>query len=87
MREFGKKELVLNLKERLSEVPGQFDRYRLELNADGTELTYHYDTRGEHTGITELLGTLHDAGIRFNDLKTKQSSLEEIFVSLVSKRQ
>ena len=55
----------------------------LELSDDGCSLTYHYDTKGEHTGITALLGTLHDAGIRFNDLNTRQSSLEEIFVGLV----
>jgi ABC-2 type transport system ATP-binding protein len=87
MREFGKKELILNLVEPIPSVPSQLEGYNLELSEDGTELTYHYDTRGEHTGITALLGTLHDAGIRFNDLNTKQSSLEEIFVSLVSKRQ
>jgi ABC-2 type transport system ATP-binding protein len=87
MREFGKKELILNLVEPVHNIPSQLDSYKLDLSEDGTELTYHYDTRGEHTGITALLGTLHDAGIRFNDLNTKQSSLEDIFVSLVSKRQ
>ena len=59
--------------------------YKLELSDDGSELTYHYDTKGEHTGITALLGALHEAGIRFNDLNTTQSSLEEIFVGLVNR--
>ena len=49
------------------------------------ELTYHYDTKQDRTGITALLSDLHDAGIRFNDLNTSQSSLEEIFVGLVNK--
>ena len=85
MRELGKKELVLNLAERLNAIPSGFDGYRLELSEDGSELKYHYDTKGEHTGITALLGALHDAGIRFNDLNTSQSSLEEIFVELVNR--
>ena len=85
MRELGKKELVLNLAERLDAIPPGFDGYRLELSEDGSELKYHYDTKGEHTGITALLAALHDAGIRFNDLNTSQSSLEEIFVELVNR--
>ena len=85
MRELGKKELMLHLSEPLSEIPTRLDGYHLELNEDGTELTYHYDTQQERTGITSLLGELSAAGINFNDLKTKQSSLEEIFVGLVNK--
>jgi ABC-2 type transport system ATP-binding protein len=84
MRELGKKELVLHLTEPLRQVPDGLGDFLLELNEAGTELTYHYDTRGEHTGITALLAALHRAGVRFNDLKTKQSSLEEIFVGLVN---
>jgi len=86
MRELGKKELVLQLAERLDAIPSGFDGYRLELSEDGSELKYNYDTKGEHTGITALLGALHDAGIRFNDLNTSQSSLEEIFVELVNRK-
>ena len=86
MRELGKKELVLHLAEPLDAIPPGFDGYRLELSEDGSELKYHYDTKGEHTGITALLGALHDAGIRFNDLNTSQSSLEEIFVELVNRK-
>ena len=85
MRELGKKELVLHLAKPISAIPASLDGYRLELDGDGSELTYHYDTKGEHTGITSLLGALHEAGIRFNDLQTSQSSLEEIFVGLVNK--
>jgi len=83
MRELGKKELVLQLTEVLREIPGELAKYRLALGDDGLELTYHYDTKQEHTGITALLSALNTAGIRFNDLQTSQSSLEEIFVGLV----
>jgi ABC-2 type transport system ATP-binding protein len=83
MRELGKKELVLHLQQPVARIPAELEGFRLELNSEGDELTYHYDTQGEHTGITALLAALHDAGIRFNDLNTSQSSLEEIFVGLV----
>ncbi len=85
MRELGKKELVLQLSQPLGEIPAGLGDYRLELSASGDELTYHYDTKSEHTGITALLRDLHNAGIRFSDLNTSQSSLEEIFVGLVNK--
>lgn len=85
MRELGKKELILHLATSIDSIPAGLEQYKLELSEDGSELTYHYDTRGEHTGITALLGALHGAGVRFNDLNTKQSSLEEIFVGLVNK--
>ena len=84
MRELGKKELVLQLTESLATIPESLGNFQIELSDDGRELTYHYDTKGEHTGITALLAALHNAGIRFNDLNTKQSSLEEIFVGLVN---
>jgi ABC-2 type transport system ATP-binding protein len=58
----------------------------MELAEDGQELIYTYDTQGERTGITTLLQDLSAAGIRFKDIQTNQSSLEEIFVSLVSER-
>ncbi len=85
MQELGKKELVLQLSESLASVPAQLAEYKLELNDSGMELTYHYDTKQERTGITALLAALHDAGIKFNDLSTSQTSLEEIFVGLVNK--
>jgi ABC-2 type transport system ATP-binding protein len=87
MRELGKKELVLHLATPVDAIPAGLEGYELEISEDGSELTYHYDTKGEHTGITALLSALHDAGIRFNDLNTSQSSLEEIFVGLVNKEE
>jgi len=84
MRELGKKQLVLHLSECLEAIPPELDNYHLELSESGCELTYHYDTKQNHTGITALLAALHTAGIRFNDLNTSQSSLEEIFVGLVN---
>jgi len=85
MRELGKKELVLQLSQALRGIPAELAEYKLALSEDGLELTYHYDTKREHTGITALLSALNAAGIRFNDLHTTQSSLEEIFVGLVHK--
>lgn len=86
MRELGKKELVLHLSDRLDGIPAELAGYHLELSEDGLELTYHYDTQQERTGITSLLGSLSAVGINFNDLKTSQSSLEEIFVGLVTRK-
>ena len=83
MREFGKKELVLHLQQPLDAVPAALADYELELSENGSDLTYHYDTRRESTGITTLLGDLRAADIHFNDLQTSQSSLEDIFVDLV----
>ncbi len=85
MRELGKKELVLHLSEPLPAVPAELAEHALELSDCGCHLTYHYDTRSERTGITALIGALHDAGIKFNDLNTTQSSLEDIFVGLVNR--
>jgi ABC-2 type transport system ATP-binding protein len=86
MRKLGKKQLTLQLQTPLAAVPSSLASYALELHAGGLELTYTYDTKSERTGITGLLAALGDAGIRFKDLQTTQSSLEEIFESLVSKR-
>jgi ABC-2 type transport system ATP-binding protein len=86
MKEFGKKQMVLNLSESINAIPEGLSGYKLELSEDGMELTYHYDTKQERTGITSLLGALHTAGVSFNDLNTSQSSLEEIFVGLVNKK-
>src|SRR5690606_5732845 len=84
MRKLGKKQLTLQLQEKLSALPaGVFGAAQLSLSSDGDELTYTYDTQAERTGITRLLASLTEAGIRFKDLSTKQSSLEEIFVGLV----
>jgi ABC-2 type transport system ATP-binding protein len=83
MRKLGKKQLVLHLLSARTAVPSSLARHGLELSADGTELVFTYDTRGERTGITTLLQDLAAADIRFTDLQTKQSSLEDIFVDLV----
>ena len=86
MRSLGKKRLVLELHDQLSAIPAALAGYALELSADGSRLIYTYDTRAERTGITRLLKDLSAAGITFRDLNTTQSSLEEIFGSLVSTR-
>jgi ABC-2 type transport system ATP-binding protein len=83
MQKLGKKQLKLHLQERLTAIPASLSPYHLELSKDGDELVYTYDTKGERTGITTLMNDLTAAGVRFNDLNTTQSSLEEIFVSLV----
>ena len=83
MQKLGKKRLKLHLQNRLDAIPAVLAPYQLELSDDGCDLTYDYDTKGERTGITSLLGDLRNAGIRFSDLDTTQSSLEDIFVSLV----
>lgn len=85
MREMGKKQLMLHLYERLDAVPPSLSKYDLELADNRQALVYNYDTKGEHTGITDLISDLRDAEIRFNDLQTSQSSLEDIFVDLVRK--
>jgi ABC-2 type transport system ATP-binding protein len=87
MRKLGKKQLTLDLHEPIDAVPPSLAVYGLERSADGNELVYTYDTKGERTGITALLKDLAEAGIRFRDLNTTQSSLEEIFVSLVRRPQ
>jgi ABC-2 type transport system ATP-binding protein len=83
MRKLGKKQLTLELRDRLDATPPELAAHNLTLSADGKALTYSYDTRGEHTGITALLDGLSAAGIKFQDLQTTQSSLEDIFVGLV----
>jgi ABC-2 type transport system ATP-binding protein len=87
MRKLGRKQLTLHLHTRLDAVPEALAAHRLTLAADGAELVYTYDTQGERTGITALLADLNRAGIRFRDLHTTQSSLEDIFVGLVRQGQ
>lgn len=83
MRKLGRKRLVLQLQEPLLERPPALLRDDIEIASDGAELVYSYDAKAGRTGITTLLGDLAAAGIRFTDLRTEQSSLEDIFVNLV----
>ena len=83
MKKLGKKEMTLNLAEPISEVPPELAEWNVSLKADGHELLYVFDANSERTGVPSLLRRMSDAGIAFKDLNTKQSSLEDIFVSLV----
>jgi len=87
MHKLGKKQMVLDLHQNLEVVPNALSAFSLDLSDDGAQLIYTYDTQGEHTGITALLGALHEAGVKFKDLNTTQSSLEDIFVNLVREAQ
>jgi ABC-2 type transport system ATP-binding protein len=86
MRKLGKKQLILHLQKPLTKVPAELAAHNLTLADEGNELVFTYDTQSEHTGVTALLSDLNTAGIRFRDLHTVQSSLEDIFVGLVSDR-
>ena len=85
MRKLGRKQLTLDLRERLDAIPPSLASYNLTLASGGRQLIYDYDTKGEHTGITGLLDDVAHTGIRFNDLQTNQSSLEDIFVGLLTR--
>jgi ABC-2 type transport system ATP-binding protein len=85
MRKLGKKELTLRLQQPLT-TPPAIDGFDLSLSGDGEELTYAFDSQLEHTGVATLLRRLNELGIDFKDLRTSESSLEEIFVSLVRRK-
>jgi ABC-2 type transport system ATP-binding protein len=86
MRKLGKKQLTLSLQQPLAALPASLAGLPLELSDGGNTLTYSFDTQAHDTGIAPLLRKLQDAGIEFKDLHTAESSLEEIFVSLVRGR-
>jgi ABC-2 type transport system ATP-binding protein len=86
MAKLGRKQLTLELTEPLAEIPQSLAHYKLERGKDGVELVYSYDTQAERGGIPTLLADLSAEGIRFKDLHTEESSLEDIFVDLVSER-
>jgi ABC-2 type transport system ATP-binding protein len=86
MRKLGKKQLTLHLQAPLAAIPPALAGLPLELVKDGTELVYNFDTQAADTGIAALLRKLNEQGIEFKDLHTAESSLEEIFVSLVRGR-
>ena len=87
MRKLGKKQLTLQLQQKLHGLPAELSAFKLSIGEDGSTLIYDYDTKAERTGVATLLGELSRAGLRIRDLQTKQSSLEDIFVGLVSNRQ
>ena len=83
MRKLGKKQLTLSLRDPLSKVPDSLASMPLTLSEDGRELNYNFDSQQEHSGISELLKALDSEGVEFRDLRTRESSLEDIFVGLV----
>ncbi len=86
MDKLGKKQLTLNLSEPMAAIPAELGEWNLALKADGHELVYSFDSNAERTGIPSLLRRMSDLGIAFKDLATRQSSLEDIFVSLVHEK-
>ncbi|MEO6800217.1 MAG: ABC transporter ATP-binding protein [Rhodanobacter sp.] len=86
MNKLGRKQLTLQLQNPLQTIPAALDGYALELSDDGQQLVYSFDTKDEHSGIDVLLRRLGEVGIDFKDLQTSQSSLEDIFVDLVTER-
>lgn len=84
MQRFGQKHLQIDLQEPLTSMPEELSAHDLTLGEEGSSLHYSYDTRGERTGITQLLNDIATAGLILRDIQTQESSLEEIFVSLVS---
>jgi ABC-2 type transport system ATP-binding protein len=86
MKKLGKKQLTLHLQEPMREIPPALGEWQLALKNGGSELEYTFDAHEERTGIPALLRRMSELGIGFRDLNTAQSSLEEIFVSLVSER-
>jgi ABC-2 type transport system ATP-binding protein len=83
MQEHGRKQLVLELKQPIEQLPESLQKYHLELSEQGSRLTYTFETHANRTGITALLQTLNEEGISMKDLKTSQTSLEDIFVNIV----
>jgi ABC-2 type transport system ATP-binding protein len=86
MKKLGKKQLTVHLQAPMAAVPAGLGDWPLALKAGGSDLEYSFDANQEHTGVPELLRRLSELGIEFNDLNTRQSSLEDIFVSLVHER-
>jgi len=84
MQKLGKKQLLIELRQMVEVIPDALANYNLEISKDGSHLVYTYDTQSERTGITPLLQDLNDAGLSLRDLKSSQTSLEDIFVNLVS---
>ena len=79
----GHKKLTVDLQEEITEIPSSLDKYNLEIGEDKTSINYTYNVRAKSTGITNLLQDLKDANLKLQDLKTEQTTLEKIFVTLV----
>lgn len=84
MSSLGKKQLMVDLRNPVNDIPETLQSFNLEISDDGHRLTYTFDTQSERTGITRLLQAISEAGLGLKDLNTRQSSLEDIFVNLVS---
>ena len=85
MARMGKKELTIKFKSPITKIPGSLSHYKLEISKDRLSLMYVYDTKASRTGITRLMRDIADTGFVLEDLETSQSSLEDIFVSLIRK--
>ena len=83
LKKMGHKKLTVDLQEEISKIPDSFDKYKLVLGKNKMSIDYTYNVQAEQTGITNLLQDIKDAGLKLKDLKTEQSTLEKIFVSLV----
>ena len=83
LKKMGHKKLTVDLQEQLAEIPNSLEKYNLELGSDKMSVNYTYNVQAKQTGITNLLQDLKDSGLKLKDLKTEQSTLEKIFVSLV----
>ena len=86
IKKMGQKKLMIDLQSPIHSIPSGLQQYNLGLSKDGHQLSYTYDAKSESTGITSLLQTLREQNIRLKDLKTEQSSLENIFVNLVKEK-
>ena len=83
LKRMGQKTLLIELQDKITEIPEQLSKYELVIGKDQMSLIYNYNVRAERTGITNLLQEIKEAGLKMRDLKTEQSSLEKIFVTLV----
>jgi ABC-2 type transport system ATP-binding protein len=83
LKKMGQKKLIIDLHTSIKSIPALLINYHLELNIEGNKITYNYDAKKENTGITSLLQTIRDEGLKLKDINTEQSSLENIFINLV----
>ena len=83
LKKMGHKKLTINLQNELNQIPSTLSKYNLEIGSDKQSINYIYNVNAESTGITNLLKDLKEAGLKLQDLKTEQTTLEKIFVTLV----